>query len=57
MTYGQRVDGITFIIPFSTSDLEDKLDSYPGSVCGSPGAGWQQGWQEAGVEEELPGPR
>lgn len=41
---------------FPASELEDKLDSYPGGVCGSPGAGWRQGWQGAGVEE-LPGPR
>lgn len=40
---------------FPASELEDKLDSYPGGVCGSPGAGWRQGWQGTGVEE-LPGP-
>lgn len=39
---------------FPASELEDKLDSYPGSVCGSPGAGWRQGWQGTSVEE-LPG--
>ena len=40
---------------FPASELEDKLDSYVGGVCGCPGAGWRQGWQGTGVEE-LRGP-